>query len=276
MSFRYAICSEIFGDWELGRACALARSLGYTGLEIAPFQFAESVDDISSVKRSEMRRTIQDEDLSCVGIHWLLVSPKAMHLTTAEQSVRNKSWAYLDRLIDFCADLGGKVMVLGSPLQRNSGPGVSARDARSRLAEGLAGLAPHAASRGVTLLMEPVSSRETDVVVTLSEAAEIVERVDHPAIQTMFDTHNASDEGENIVALLERHYPIIRHVHVNEVDGRHPGTGDTDFKSVMASLAKRDYAGWVSLEVFDFEPGPETIARESIEFLRAIEEAGHR
>lgn len=273
MSFRYAICSEIFGDWELDRICALAQSLGYTGLEIAPFQFAESVEEITSEKRAEMRRTIEDAGLTCAGIHWLLVSPKGMHLTTAEEPVRNESWAYLDKLIDFCGDLGGNVMVLGSPLQRNSTPGVSAQDARSRLAEGLARLAPHAASRDVTLLMEPVSSKETDVVVTMAEAAEIVEKVNHAAIQTMFDTHNAADEGVNIVSLLEQHYPLVRHVHVNEVDGRHPGTGNTDFMSVMKTLAKRGYTGWVSLEVFDFKPGPEAIARESIEFLEAIESA---
>ncbi len=271
MGFRYAICSEIFKDWRLQDACVLAQSLGYSGFEVAPFMWAESIDRISPGERAEFRRTIEGEGLVCSGLHWLLVTPKGLHLTTEDAVLREKSWSYLGRLIDFCGDLGGPVMILGSPYQRNAADGQSVEEALSRLAEGLAGLAPHAAEREVTLLMEAVSSQETNVVTTLEEAVRIVDTVGHPSVQTMFDFHNAADQGGDFLSLPERYFEKIRHVHVNEVDGRHPSTGEINFARVLQLMKDREYQGWFSLEVFDFEAGPERIARESIDYLKSVE-----
>lgn len=271
MGLRHAICSEIYQGWELAEICKSAKRIGYEGLEIAHFHFFETVETVGAGQRAEMRRTIEGEGLSCAGLHWLMVSPKGLHITTNDEALRKKSWGYLSKLVDFCADLGGPVMILGSPFQRDARDGWTIDDAKARLAEGLASLAPQAEARGVTLLMEAVPKPETNVVNTLAEAAEIVRRVGHPAVQTMFDTHNTADETEPIPALLEKFYPLVRHVHVNEMDGRHPGTGKLDFAAVLKLLIEKKYPGWVSLEVFKFDHGSENIARESLEFLRGIE-----
>lgn len=272
MSLRYAICSEIFQGWNFPEMCKAARRHGYGGLEIAHFHLFESVDDASPAQRAEMRRVLEGEGLVCPGLHWLLVSPKGFHITTRDSALREKSWGYLAKLADFCADLGGEVMILGSPFQRSASGDMTIEECHDRLAEGLAGLAPKAASRGVTVLMEAVPSPETNVCTTLAQAAEIVRRVDHPAVRTMFDAHNTANETEGFAELIAKHYPLIRHVHVNEMDGRHLGTGGLDLEPVLRALIERGYPGWVSLEVFDFKPGAETIARESMEVLRRTEE----
>jgi sugar phosphate isomerase/epimerase len=85
----------------------------------------------------------------------------------------------------------------------------------------------------------------------------------------MFDTHNAVDEIEPHAALVEKYYDLIRHVHVNEMDGGYCGTGSYDFRPVLDVLRRRGYPGWVSLEAFDFKPGAETIANESLRYLEA-------
>ncbi len=59
----------------------------------------------------------------------------------------------------------------------------------------------------------------------------------------------------------------MRHVHVNEMDGGHPGTSSYDFRPVLGALRRLNYAGWVSLEAFNFKPGAETIANDSIRYL---------
>jgi D-psicose/D-tagatose/L-ribulose 3-epimerase len=111
------------------------------------------------------------------------------------------------------------------------------------------------------------------VITTLAEAVEAVKQIASPAVRTMFDTHNAVDETEPHAALVDRYFDLIRHVHVNEMDGRRPGTGNYDFKPVLEVLRRRGYAHWVSLEVFDFKPGPEEIASESLRFIeKEIEE----
>jgi sugar phosphate isomerase/epimerase len=105
------------------------------------------------------------------------------------------------------------------------------------------------------------------VVNTLAEAASIVRQIGSPAIQTMFDTHNAVDEIEPHASLIEKYFDVIRHVHVNEMDGKHPGMGAYDFKPLLTALERLGYKGWVSLEAFDFSFGAERIARESIDYL---------
>jgi len=97
----------------------------------------------------------------------------------------------------------------------------------------------------------------------------IVNGIGSPVVRTMFDSHNAADEVEPHAALLDRYFDLIRHIHVNEMDGRHPGTGDYDFKPVFEVLQRRGYKGWISLEAFDFKPGAERIASESLRYIEA-------
>jgi sugar phosphate isomerase/epimerase len=97
----------------------------------------------------------------------------------------------------------------------------------------------------------------------------VVLEIGSPAVRMMFDTHNAIDETEPHARLVEQHFDLIHHVHINEMDGRHPGTGSYDFKPVLAVLKRRSYQGWISLEVFDFKPGAELIANDSIRHIES-------
>jgi len=170
-----------------------------------------------------------------------------------------------------CADLGdGGIMVFGSPKQR-AAEGNTPAEATKHLRDGLASLAPRAGERSVTILIEALPSKDTNVVNTLAQAVEIVEEINHPAIQTMFDFHNTPDEKEPFEVLVRRYFAHIRHIHVNEMDGRYPGTGRTDFLPVFQTLVDLKYSRWVSLEVFDFKPGPVEIVSATMEFYRNME-----
>jgi sugar phosphate isomerase/epimerase len=165
--------------------------------------------------------------------------------------------------------LGGGKMIFGSPAQRKSTGGATKQEATARYVDGLRQAAAHAASRGVTLLMEPLPPHDTDVLNTLEEAAAYVAAIGSPAVQTMYDSHNAIREAEPHEILVERYFDIIKHVHVNEMDGKHPGTSTWDFKPVFRVLAAKGYQGWISMEAFDFSAGAEPIAGESIQYLQA-------
>jgi len=270
--FRYAMCNEAFEGRPLGDVCRTLRGLGYGGIEIAPFTLAPDPLEISADQRREYRRIIADEGLEFVGLHWLLVTPKQIHVTTPDRALREASWAYVRNLIDLCADLGDNgIMVFGSPKQRSSTGGLTAEQATRNFIDGFAGVAPHAEARGVTLLMEALPHSQSDVVHTLEEAVAVVEEIGSPAVRTMFDCHNAEDETEPHGALIEKYFDLIQHVHVNEMDGGHPGTGSYDFVAIFRSLIKMNYRRWVSLESFDFEVGAEKIASETIAYLRKQE-----
>ena len=262
------MCNEAFEGWPLAEACKAIRKAGYTGIEIAPFTLAEKPADITAAERREYQEIIRSEGLSFVGLHWLMVSPKGLHVSGPDAGLRQRSWEHIRDLIDLCADLGANgVMVFGSPQQRSTTGGLTRGEATRNFIDGLAGVAPHAAQRQVTVLVEALPANQSDVVRTLEEAVAIVREIGSACIQTMFDAHNAIDEKLPHAALVERYFDYIRHVHVNELDGRHYGAGDYDFKPVLEALGRRGYAGWVSLEAFDFTPGAERMASESLRHL---------
>jgi len=268
--FRFSICNEVFEKTPFEQACALIRQIGYDGIEIAPFTLAESPQEISAEQRRAYKQSMAEAGLSFVGLHWLMVSPAGLHVTTPDASLRARSWEHIRRLIDLCADLGDDgVMVFGSPKQRNAVDGTPPAEAARVFASELAKVAPQAKDRGVRILVEALPKSQSNVINTLSEAVAIVEQIGNPAVQTMFDTHNAADETLPHSDVIRGFFPHIAHIHVNEMDGREPGTGDYDFAQLLKTLTDLEYKNWVSLEVFDFARGAEPIARGALEHLRS-------
>jgi D-psicose/D-tagatose/L-ribulose 3-epimerase len=266
---RLAVCNELFEQRDLAESCRLARRAGWQGIELAPFTLAQDATTLSAPRRREIRDIIASEGLAFVGLHWLLIGPPNIHVTTPDAAVRRRSWEYVAALIDLCADLGPNgVLVFGSPKQRASTGGLSPAEATRHFAEGVAGVAPRAEQRGVTICLEPLSRDQTDVLLSLDEAARLVASINSPAVRTMYDSHNAVDEAEPHEKLVDRHFDIIRHIHVNEMDGTYPRPGGHDFKPVLRVLLRRNYQGWISMEVFDFSPGAERIVAEAGAYLR--------
>jgi sugar phosphate isomerase/epimerase len=269
--FRHSMCNEAFEKRPFAETVKAMRRAGYSGIEIAPFTLAESPADISAGQRREYRGVMASEGLTFVGLHWLMMSPPGLHVTTPDNVLRQKSWDHIRRLIDLCADLGPDgVMVFGSPRQRSSTGGIGREEATRHFVDGLSSIAPHAESRAVTVLVEALPIGQSDVVQSLAEAAGIVRQISSPSIRTMFDVHNAVDEREPHAALVDRYFDLIRHIHVNELDGRHCGTGGYDFGPVLEVLGRRGYEGWISLEAFDFSYGGERIAAESLLHLKSV------
>ena len=275
--FRFAMCNEAFEKRPFAESCQVLRSAGYTGIELAPFTLAEDPLALRADQRRELRDIMLGEGLEFVGLHWLLVVPFPIHVTTPDLALRERSWQYVRGLVDLCADLAPAgsddkgIMVFGSPKQRKATGGMTSAEAVRNYVAGLASIAQHAEDRGVTILVEALPHSQCDVIHTLEEAAAVVREIGSPAVATMFDSHNAEDETEPHDLLIEKYFDIIRHVHVNEMDGRHPGTGDYDFVRIFRALKKLGYKGWISLEAFDFEIGGNRIASETIEYLRKQE-----
>jgi len=267
---RLAICNETFPIWKLADVCNNIKRLGYEGVEVMPATLSDDPVTLPNAERANLRRAMASEGIAYVGLHAVLSAPKGLHITTPDEIVRRRSWEYVRRLLELSADLGeGGVMVFGSAKQRSTTNGASVKDAVKRFTEGLAGMADAAGQRNITLLIEPLAPRLSNVVNTLAEAVAMVREINHPAVQTMFDTHNTAAETLPHDELLKKYRAHIRHVHLNEMDGRHPGAGNYDFKTPLRALREIGYRGWVSVEVFDFAPGGEKIAADSLQFLRA-------
>jgi D-psicose/D-tagatose/L-ribulose 3-epimerase len=268
---RLAICSETFAPLDFAAACRLARRIGYAGIEIQPSHLDPDPVALPAARRREIRRLLAAEGLACPAFHSLLGSPPGLHLTTADEAVRRRSWDYLAGLVELAAEISpGSLLVLGSGKQRQAVGGVSVGQATAWLSEGLAWLAPRAERAGVTVLIEPLAPHLCNVVNTLEEALRIARAIGSPALATILDTHNTAAEKEPVGVLVERYGPWIRHVHLNEYDGSAPGRGNYPFAELLRAFERRRYQGWLSVELFDFKPDGETVAREAFEYLSRL------
>jgi len=269
--FRYAICNETFGEWPLAKACDTAAAAGYGGIELAPFTLAPLATDIPSAARQEIRRTIARAGLDCVGLHWLLAQTEGFHVAHPDRDVRDRTVAYLGELVRLCHDLGGRVLVFGSPKQRSLLPGVTLAEAHGHLREVFGRLVPVLETTDTVVALEPLAPSETDVLTTAAETCRILEAIGSPHIRLHLDVKAMASEPTATPELIRASAPWLEHFHANDENLRGPGFGSVDFLPIFRALDEVGYAGWVSVEVFDYTPGPERTARQSIEYMRRIE-----
>ena len=273
MAFRYAICNETFEGWDHAAVCRTAAELGYQGLEIAPFTLGQLVSQVSAERRRTLRQQAEESGLQIVGLHWLLAKTEGFHLNSSEPAVRERTAAYLGELALCCRDLGGDLMVFGSPAQRRVPPGANRDQAMDWAADTFRRAAPVFADCGVRLCLEPLSPYETDFMNTIDEALDLLRRIDRPNFLLHLDVKAMGTETLATPKLVRLHGGQAGHFHANDVNRRGPGFGATDFKPIFQALADSHYKGWVSVEVFDYSPDPVTIARESIRYMRQCEPA---
>ena len=275
---KFAICNETFAPpvqasftpWTFQATCQCAARLGYQGIELAPFTFQRDVRKINSAERASIRHTAEETGLEIIGLHWLLAQTEGFHLTSPDPLVRDATRRYGEALIDFCAQIGGKLLVWGSPKQRDLAPGVSREQGFTFAAEIFRALMPRCAEWGVTLCIEPLARSETNFLNTAADAAQLIARVGHPHCALHLDVKAMSDESRPIPEIIFAHKNLLRHFHANDPNRRGPGQGAVDHKPIAAALREIDYSGYVSVEVFDYTPDPETIARQSIAYLKSV------
>jgi sugar phosphate isomerase/epimerase len=265
---RFAICNELFQGWAFDEICRFAKEAGYDGLEIAPFTLAPRITDLTRERRALLRQQAKDAGVEIIGLHWLLAGTQELYLTSPDPSVRSRTAEYLVALADACRDLGGTLMVFGSPKQRSLLPGVSREQAFDWAADTFRRVMPAVAANGASICMEPLSPAETDFINTCDEASALIRAVDHPNFTLHLDVKAMSSERTPVVDLIRRYAPRAGHFHANDANLRGPGSGDVDFVPIFRALRDAEYTGWVSVEVFDYKPDPRTIARESAEYMR--------
>ena len=266
---KFGICNEIFKEWnDIGRTIEYAKSAGYDGLEVAPFTLAQYVTDIPASTRAEIVKRAAAADLDILGIHWVFVGPEGIYLTHPDKDIRDRTAQYLRDLADFCGDIGGRVMIFGSPKQRNIMEGVTYDEAFGYAVEVFESVMPTFEQRGVTLCLEPLTHLETNFCQSAAETATVVERINHPNFQMMLDTKAMTFESEDRPTLIRKFAKYMKHYHANDANMNGPGWGDVDFGPIFEALKDVDFDGYVSVEVFNFEPGPEAIATRSLEYMK--------
>jgi sugar phosphate isomerase/epimerase len=268
---KFAICNEMFVDWAIEDVFAHAAAAGYDGVELAPFTLADDAQTISPERRASVRAAAAAQGVQITGLHWLLVKPAGLHLHSRDVAVRERTAAYAEALVDLCADLGGEVLVWGSPQQRWVDSDDTWLAAFERTVAVLQRVGTHAAERGITIAFEPLAPKDNcNFINTVGEGVLLVEAVSSPAVRLHLDTKAMSSEGRPVADTIRleggNH---LAYFHANDPNLRGPGMGDENFVPILQALNEVGYDGWVSVEVFDFDPPVEETARTSIATLKA-------
>ena len=265
---RFAICNELFENWSFDDVCRYVKSVGYDGLELAPFTLAPLITDLDRGTRTELRQQAADAGVEIIGLHWLLAKTEGFHLTSPDPAVRARTADYLGALARAACDLGGDLMVFGSPKQRSLSPGVSWDQAFDFAADTFRRAMPGVADHGVRICMEPLAPVETDFINTCAEGARLMDAVGHPSFVLHLDVKAMSSESTPVPDLIRQYASRTGHFHANDPNMRGPGFGDTDFVPIFRAIEESGYTGWVSVEVFDYKPDPQTIAQRSIDYMK--------
>jgi D-psicose/D-tagatose/L-ribulose 3-epimerase len=273
---RLSLCNEVLREHRFEDQCRLSAALGYQGLELAPFTLADDPFTLRAADARAWRAQAADHGIAVSSLHWLLVRPQGLSLTSDDATTRDRTLELLEHLILLAAEAGASVLVHGSPAQRSPQPGQSVAQATAMLEQALARLAPVAQAAGVIYCIEPLSPAETPVINTVAEAAALVDRIGSPALRTMLDMSAASQsESEPPAQVLARHLASghVAHVQVNDRNRRGPGQGETRHAEALRVLYDADYRGWIAVEPFDYQPDPVGCAAFSAGYLRGMMEA---
>ena len=270
---RLSLCNEVIAEMPYAKQCEYAAQLGYDGLEVAPYTLAESPERMTPAQVAEARRATADAGIAVTGLHWLLVKPAGLSISTRDDAVRQRTLDVMFALIDLCAELGGRYLVHGSPGQRRIDAGDTHAAAFARAQACWAAAGEHAAKAGVVYCVEPLTAEATPLVNTLAEAAKLVTDIGSPALRSMLDCCSAGKmEKESPAELVARWLPqgLIAHVQVNDRNRRGPGQGDDSFAPLFAALVRHGYSGDIAVEPFDYVPdGPGSAAR-AVGYLRGV------
>ena len=275
-TMKLSLCNEVIRELDFARQCALAAELGYEGLELAPFTLGDDAYKMPADRRAEIRRAAADAGIAVSGLHWLLVAPKGLSITTSDKAIWERTVEVMRRLIGLCADLDGDYLVHGSPAQRKIGGESDPKAAAERGIAAWASIAEDAAKARVVYCVEPLARVETDFVNTLAEAAAIVRRIDSPALRTVLDTSSAGQsESEPLDALVRRWLPtdLVAHVQLNDRNRQGPGQGEDRFAPALKALNDCHYAGWLAIEPFQYRPDGPTAAARAIGYVQGLLEA---
>ena len=271
---RISLCNEVVRDLSFEQQCAFARALGYDGLEIAPFTLGEEPHLLPASRRTGLRAAAAAEGIVITSLHYLMLTPQGLSITSEDSAQHRRSVDVICRLCDLAADLGARVLVHGSPAQRQLEVGREA-EGRKRAVAAFAAAAEAAGKAGVTYCIEPLAVAETKLVNTVEQAAAIVRDIAHPALRTMIDCCAAArTEGQSIPELLQHWLPtgLIAHIHFNDPNRRGPGEGGLGFAPILGALGAGGYQGGAAVEPFLYQPDGPSCAARAIGYLRGLQE----
>ena len=228
------------------------RDLGFEQIEIC-------VEDPNTIDCTQVRDRLARADLA---VSVCGAFGPSRDNSSDNATVRAAALAYTKRCVDIAADLGGS-LVVGPMYAGVGGTKMLDDDARreqwERAVEALGQAADHAATRGVSLALEPINRFETDLVNTVDQGVRMVGDIGRPNVGLLIDTFHMNIEEKSVPDAIRRAGRYILEFHACSSDRGTPGEDHLPWPEIVTALRETDYAGAVVIEAFN--PRITSIAR---------------
>jgi len=262
---KLSICNEILGK-DLAKAAEVALKVGCEGVELAHFTFCLKPSDLSASKRAEIKEIFSSRGLEICALHWIYASPPGLKLFSKSEEKRKEALKHTLDVIDLAADLGAKVIVVGSPKQREIPSEVSRRTAEEWAVDFFRKAGEYAGDRGVVIALEPLPAEDTNFINTTEEAVKLAEKILSENVRVMIDLMHVVRSNENLDEILKKYLSWIVHVHIPDVYYR-----PLNLKEAVAKVLKTGYTNYISLEHISPGVSPEESIEKTISFLRELQ-----
>jgi sugar phosphate isomerase/epimerase len=174
---------------------------------------------------------------------------------------------YVETALARAQQIGIRLAVFGSGTARMVPDGFARAQAEAQVVDFLQMVAEVAAATGITIAIEPLNRKESNILNSVGEAVTLAQRVDRPSIRVLADFYHMDEEGEPL-SEISRYGAWLAHIHVADSGRLAPGTGTYPYDQFVAELRAAGYTGDVSVECrwgdFANEAGP------SVRFLRRV------
>lgn len=203
-----------------------------------------------------------------------------------DPEIRKNALVQMKWRIDMGAILGSEIIAgpFHSAFASFSG-NPPTEEERKWSAEVLSEAADYAAQFDIVLTPEALNRFECYLYNTMDDISQLVNEVNHPNLQMIYDTHHAHIEEKSPSETIIRHAKNIKHVHISENDRGTPGNGQVHWDETFRALREIGYDGWLNIEAFsrhnpefasnigvwrNFESTTDEIYRDGIVFIREM------
>jgi len=167
----------------------------------------------------------------------------------------NRVLSYADTVLSRAKEAGLSFIILGSGGARRLPDGYDAVKAQADFIPLCRKLAMVAGKYGITIALESLQAAETNFLVSLTSAAEVVRAVDHPNFKLNADIFHMSRGGESPQSIVDA-ADVLAYCEIAEKESRSlPGVKGDDFKPWLRALRGAKYKGYIFIEGNTSKPG---------------------